>query len=122
MLSHAQKLSTIFVDNIVHSLYKQNVSGVFISIFCSAIKKYTSRLNHINHGFTKRPRVAAGFRGGSCFDFVTVVDEGRYFATDVKGSFDEFCDRRFLLRARLPTRVAQSGGPEDGRAGLECGA
>src|SRR6185369_6668849 len=37
--SNREKLSTIFVDNCVHSLYKAAVSWFFESLFCFAIKK-----------------------------------------------------------------------------------
>jgi hypothetical protein len=42
-------LSTIFVDNCVHSLYKGTVSWFFESIFCFAIKKHASGLNSKNN-------------------------------------------------------------------------
>jgi hypothetical protein len=43
--SRCKKLSTIFVDNCVHSLRKGMVSRFFESVFCSAIKKHASILS-----------------------------------------------------------------------------
>ena len=70
-----EKLSTIFVDNIVDRLYKEKVSGVAKSIFCSAIKKCAPSFRYCFQQVVFGGRVVVRFPGCSHDRFVTIVDE-----------------------------------------------
>jgi len=61
--SRAEKLSTIFVDNCVHSLYKGAVSWFFERVFCFAIKKRASIFTSKFMGLKSCPAWLCGFPG-----------------------------------------------------------
>jgi hypothetical protein len=74
-LSRVRKLSTFFVDNCVHHLYKGAVSWFFQSVFCFAIKKWTLWFFSINQHVEIKARAVTRVSGRSPYDFVTIVDE-----------------------------------------------
>lgn len=76
-LSNAEFLSTIFVDNVVHSLYKRAISGVCRSLFCFEPKKCATFFSEVNHEVVEDPRVVAWFAGRESFSLMTAVDEKR---------------------------------------------
>ena len=81
MQSSLGKLSTIFVDNTVDGFYKDKVSRVAKSIFCSAIKKYAPHFRICFQTLAFEGRMVARFAGCSRDRFMTIVDEGRKPAT-----------------------------------------
>jgi hypothetical protein len=117
-----EKLSTIFVDNTVHSLYKEEVSGVGKSVFCSAIKKYAPRFSYFIQWLAFEGRVVVRFPGCSHYRFVTIVDEERRRAHVVKSRKQTESARKISAETARAPKYAPGGPLRTSLARIECGA
>jgi hypothetical protein len=120
--SQSKKLSTIFVDNTVDRLYKEKVSGVGESIFCSAIKKYAPRISHLIQWLAIEGRVVVRSPGCRHDRFVTIVDEERRPARVVKSRKQTESARNISCQAARGAKYAPVGPLRTDLARIECGA
>jgi hypothetical protein len=119
--SRWKKLSTIFVDNTVHSLYKEKVSGVGKSVFCSTINKYALHLSYLIQRVAFEGRVVV--RSAGCWHerFVTIVDEERRPARVVKSRNQTESARKISSETAHTPKYAPGGPLETSLARIECG-
>jgi hypothetical protein len=120
--SRWKKLSTIFVDNTVDRLYKEKVSGVGKSIFCSAIKKYAPRFSYLIQWLAFEGRVVVRSQRCSHVRFVTIVDEEWRLARVVKSRKQTESARKISCQAGRGAKYAPVGQLRNDPVRIECGA
>ena len=84
--------------------YKDKVSRVAKSIFCSAIKKYAAHFRVSFQPLAFEARMVARFAGCAHDRFMTIVDEGGYAATHGRAPKNKL-NRKNILAKTIPTRI-----------------
>jgi hypothetical protein len=110
------------VDNTVHSLQKEKVSGVGESIFYSAIKKYAPRFSYHIQQVAFEGRVVVRFPGCWHYRFVTTVDEEWRSARAVKTRKPTESARKISAESARAPKYAPGGPLRTGLARIQCGA
>jgi hypothetical protein len=102
-------------------LYKEKVSGVGKSIFCSAIKKYAPHFSYCIQRLAFEGRVVVRFPGCWRYRFVTIVDEERHPARVVKSRKQAESARKISAETAPAAKYAPGGPLRTSLARIECG-